>query len=332
MKTYMSTIRLLAIVSFFLTSCSPYVDIVKVEILNPSIAPYTFAGKKVAIVGNLYELGNGKYLYDSTLVAKATEGIKGVLEQSPVFENYEIPIYYTYTSTSDTSLVSKPMSLADIDSLASDMGVGMFIYVDFILISDVVNNDSAHLGVEHHTQYSGLFRVYQAGIEKPYSSYLIKSEEPVSVILYGTSGLPVISTLGDAKVGLAYRLGENYALLIAPYWEEVERVYYISPDDEKGNLRMGDRYAQRGDWARAMEYWNKTITTSTKQTQVAMAAFNMAVGCEMLGDLELAQSWLEYCQKLQNAKINPVPYMQTIAARIQDKKILDKKLQVQVVE
>ena len=326
MKAYILTTKLFIIASFFFISCSPYVDIVKVDVLNPSISTFSFANKKVAIVGNLYEIDKGKYLYDSTLVAKATQGVKAALEQSPAFENYEIPIYYTYTS--DTSLVTKTMPLADINSLAKDIDADIFIYVDFILAVGKSTNNTGGGDVEHMVQYGGLFRVYQAGEEKSYSPYFFKNEEAEPVVVYGDTGLPVMSSLEDVKAGLAYRLGENYALLIAPYWEAVERVYYVYPDDENGNLKMGDRYAQRGDWVKAMESWNKTVTASAKKMQVAMAAFNMAVGCEMMGDLELAQSWLAYCKKLQNSKINPTPYMQTIAGRIQDKKMLDEKLQV----
>ena len=325
MKAYALTTRLLIIASCFFVSCSPYVDIVKVDVLNPSAATFSFLDKDVAIVGNLYELEDGKYLYDSTLVANATQGLKDALEQSPVFSGYEIPIYYTYTS--DTSLVSKTMSKADADKLADDMGVDMFIVVDYInIISDKPDNEQ---NVEFSMVYTALFRIYDITAEKPYASYVFQSVQPESMIVYNDNGVMVLISGSGAKASLANRLGENYALLIAPFWETVERVYYVSPDDEHANIKKGDRYVRQGDWTKAMEYWNKTITTSTKKMQVAMAAFNMALGCEMLGDLALAKSWLEFCKKQQDPKINPNAYLQTIVTRLQDKQILDKKLQVQ---
>lgn len=329
MKAYSLTTKLLIVVSFFFVSCSPYVEIVKVDVLNPSISTFTFAGKEVAIVGNLYEIGNGKYMYDSTLVAAATLGIKESLEQSPLFDGYDIPVYYTYSS--DTSLVTKaPLPQEEVDVIASDMGVDMFISVDYIdIMGEADNNSKDSVDFQHKMLYAGLFRVYEAGNEKPYSPYFIRNEVPETVSMHGNNGLPVLSKTEDAKVSLAQRLGENYAILIAPYWESVERVYYVYPDDENGNIKLGDRYVQQGNWAKAMECWNKTITSSTKKMQVAMAAFNMAVGCEMLGNLELAKEWLEYCQKQQDSKINPAPYMQTIVARMQDKYLLDKKFQAE---
>ena len=322
MKTYILTAKVFILASFFFVSCAPYVDVVKVDILNPSTSTFTFTGKEVAIVGNLYELEDGKYLYDSTLVAQATEGIKHALERSPVFDNYDIPIYYTYTS--DFSLVGKPMSKGDIDSLASSMGVEMFVVVDFISVVSDEPNDEKSVGF--NMVYGGLFRVYSTESDKPYASYVFQSEQPEFMIMNDEYGAITKSTGQEAKASLAYRVGENYALYVAPYWEEVERVYYVAPDDELGNMRKGDRYAQRGEWTKAMECWNNTVASSAKNTQVAMAAFNIAVGCEMLGDLELAQSWLEYCKKLKDPKINPTPYMQTISSRIQDKKALDEKL------
>ncbi len=324
MKAYALTTRLFVIVSLFFVSCSPYVDIVKVDVLSPSASTFTFAGKDVAIVGNLYELGGGRYLYDSILIAEATQGIKAALEQSPVFADYDIPIYYTYTA--DTSLVGEIMTKADVDSQAGDMGVDMFIAVDYVnVISDKPDNEK---NMDFSMMYDGLFRVYDVASEKPYTSYIFRSDAPEYVIMYDDSGSkPLLVQGSDAKASMAHRLGENYALLIAPFWETVERVYYVSPDDEYGNLRMGDRYVQQGDWTKAMEYWNKTITTSTKKMQVAMAAFNMAVGCEMLGDLTLAISWLDFCKKQQVPKIDPTPYRQTLVTRAQDKQILDKTLQ-----
>lgn len=324
MKAYALITRLLIIASCFFVSCSPYVDIVKVDVLNPSTSNFSFLGKEVAIVGNLYEIGNGKYLYDSTLVAQATQGIKSALEQSPVFENYEIPIYYTYTT--DTSLVAKVMSKPDADSLANSMGVDMFIVVDYIDIT--TNKPDNEIDATFSMAYTALFRVYDAAAEKPYASYNFQSIQPENVTVYNDNGAITLTMSSDAKASLANRLGENYAMLIAPFWETVERVYYISPDDENGNLKKGERYVQQGDWTKAMEHWNKTIMSSTKSMQVAMAAFNMALGCEMLGDLELAKSWLEFCKKQQNPKVNPAAYWQTILARLQDKQILDKKLQV----
>lgn len=323
MRPFSLFIRLF-IVSLFFFSCSPYVEVVKVDVLNPSASTFTFMGKDVAIIGNLYELERGKYLYDSMLVAEATQGLKEALEQSPVFENYEIPIYYTYTS--DTSAVAKILSKPEIDSLASEIGVDMFIVVDYINIrTDKLDDDK---DVQFSMMYASLFRVYDVTAERPHASYIFRNNEPEPMIMYGDDGQFLMALGSDAKASLARRLGENYAMLIAPYWETVERVYYISPDDELNGIRNGDRYVQRGDWNKAMESWNKTISSSVKPMQVAMAAFNMAVGCEMMGDLTLAQSWLEYCQKLQNSKINPKPYMQTIASRVQDKRILDEKLQI----
>jgi hypothetical protein len=327
MKAYSLTTRLLIVALFFFVSCSPYVEIVKVDVLNPSTSTFSFVGKDVAIVGNLYEIGNGEYLYDSTLVAAATLGIKETLEQSPVFEGYEIPIYYTYSS--DTALVGKPITKEDVEEMSSDMGVDMFISVDYIdILGKAARSHNDTIDLEHLMMYAGLFRVYEAGNEKPYSPYYIRNETPETVIIYNDKELPILSTTREAGISLAYRLGDNYAMFIAPYWETVERVYYVYPDDEYGSIKLGDRYVQQGSWAKAMEAWSKTITSSTKKMQVAMAAFNMAVGCEMIGNLELAKEWLGYCQKQQQSKINPAPYMQTIIARIQDKYVLDKKLQV----
>lgn len=310
---------------FLLPSCSPYVNVVDIQTLNPSTATFTFAGKNVAIMGNLfYDDAQGKaYIHDSTLVAEAVIGIKEQLQQSPIFENYEIPVYYTYTA--DTSLATAVLSIEDIAGLTKDMSVEMIISVEYVGIDGEETGGST---LEHKMMYGGLFRVYEAGVEKPYSSYYFRSTEPESVMMFSENGVPILSTATEAKASLARQIGTSYAFYIAPYWESVQRVYYIGPDDEYGNISRGEKFADKGDWVKAMECWNKTISTSTKKMQVAMAAYNMAVGCEMMGDLNLAQDWLVYCKKQNISKVNPSSYIRIIEGRIQDKKNLDEKFKM----
>ncbi len=326
MKLSRFTFSILGIAVLF-TSCAPYVNVVDVQSLNPSMSSVDLKDKKVAIVGNLYYADAlagkaGGYLFDSTLVASATLAIKDGLEQSPMFDGLSVPVYYTYSS--DTGMIAKPMSNADADSLGKQMDADVLISVEYI---NVEGQSAGYYGSEftssYQMYYQALFRLYDLK-KDAIVPFHMRSKSPEIFNYQNSDGSLIAVTLEDAKAMLADNIGRQYALRLAPYWENVQRVYYVGPDDSNRYLGRADALVQNERWADALQLWEKALSSGNKNTK-AMAAFNMALGCEMLGDLDLAKKWLEYCKKL-DAKVNPDSYMRVITKRIDDKKVLDESL------
>lgn len=116
----------------------------------------------------------------------------------------------------------------------------------------------------------------------------------MDTLTYFGEGQTVNQALGDlpgryeSLMEMAGKTGTRYGQQVAPSWEPVTRIYL---SDNSEPLESGRRAAARDDWETAAREWKKA--TSDKSTRRAsLAAFNMAVASEVLGNLELARFWL----------------------------------------
>jgi len=99
---------------------------------------------------------------------------------------------------------------------------------------------------------------------------------------------------------------------ISTNWHEEQRNIFVKGKSEfvqHGNLAL------EGEWLQAVAYWEKISKSSKSKTLKSKAEFNVAVGYEILGDLDQAISWAlksyntmfrpltyEYLEKLQKRK------------------------------
>jgi hypothetical protein len=81
--------------------------------------------------------------------------------------------------------------------------------------------------------------------------------------------------------------GQNYAMRLIPYRIRVTRDYYVKGTD---NFRTARRKAQTGNWDGAAAIWKKE-TTNPNSTVAGRACYNMAIICEINGELDLAIKW-----------------------------------------
>lgn len=87
------------------------------------------------------------------------------------------------------------------------------------------------------------------------------------------------------------RAGANYASRITPLVSNISRVLY-----KKGkggsSLSAGTRMADVQDWEGAIEKWEQSIQTGDTKSK-GRAAYNIAVGYEVLGYLQEAKEWAQ---------------------------------------
>lgn len=309
-------------------SCSPMMGIVEIQTLRPSDDSISFYNKNVAIIGNLYYADPqqgpaGGFLFDSTMISEVTLGLKETLEQSPVFENYTLPIYYSYVS--DSSFVGRKIPPNEIDSLAREIEADYIINVDYIIFNAIGESEFADATSRYISDYSALIRTYEASTGRKFLDVNLKNSKPEFLTFNDEYGYPAVVSKDDAKRFFANCVGTEYALRLVPYWENVSRAYYTGPDKNDRYLERASQYVNAGKWDRAIELWESALESPNK-TVVAMAAYNLALGSEMMGDFDLALDWLDYSQK-QEAGINTSSYKEVIAKRISERKQLDKYMQ-----
>jgi hypothetical protein len=85
----------------------------------------------------------------------------------------------------------------------------------------------------------------------------------------------------------SYEAGFNYGRHITPTYYQVTRYFFDGP---RKSLGAGVRYSEVGDWHSAIDAWTKVVNNE-KRKKAGRAAFNIAVGYEVLGDMEMAKQW-----------------------------------------
>lgn len=119
---------------------------------------------------------------------------------------------------------------------------------------------------------------------------------------------------------LASVVAMNVADRIAPYWQPVEREFFISPNN---NMKQAAIYAYRDQWLNAAELWNPL--TESENTKLAGAAcHNMALACEVEGKLDIAEQWLEKAVAKYDNYLSQ-QYLKIIKTRIKESTVLDKQ-------
>lgn len=90
---------------------------------------------------------------------------------------------------------------------------------------------------------------------------------------------------------LAKGVGRNYAYKIAPLPITVSRSYYRR-NKKAPALERGTRLAEVNQWADAIEVWSSGLN-GVEEKYAGYMAFNVAVGYEVLGNLDEAINWAQ---------------------------------------
>ena len=119
---------------------------------------------------------------------------------------------------------------------------------------------------------------------------------------------PIKQILTETSIAVALDFSEK----ISTNWNKEQRNIFVKG---KSEFKQSENLALNGEWLRAMAIWEQISESSKSITVKSKAEFNVAVGYEMLGDLNQAISWAlksyntmyrpltyEYLEKLQERK------------------------------
>ena len=91
----------------------------------------------------------------------------------------------------------------------------------------------------------------------------------------------------DAVLNAADIAGSRFAEFLVPHWIEVERMYYKSGQVE---LQKTEELINQNRWMEAAEIWKKNTKNKNKSV-AAKSMFNLALACEIAGDMDAAIDW-----------------------------------------
>jgi hypothetical protein len=125
----------------------------------------------------------------------------------------------------------------------------------------------------------------------------------------------------DALFDVSYMTGKEFAMNIVPlfYWENREMY-----KGKKGEMERGERQALAKDWEGAIKTWTAVYESSLKSKIRAKAAFNIALGYEVMGNLNEAQVWVQRSY-VEGGKSTAMEYSNIIDYRLREQNKLKEQ-------
>jgi hypothetical protein len=146
-------------------------------------------------------------------------------------------------------------------------------------------------------------------------------------------------TLREARKVLPNRLeavsvaadiaGLEFAEFLVPHWIEVDRMYYKSGH---GELKKTDEFIKQNQWLEAAAIWKKNTANKNKSI-AALSMFNLALACEMSGEMDAAIDWAIKSYKIfENKNVfhseNCKEYIRILAQRKLDIKNIESRPEI----
>lgn len=125
------------------------------------------------------------------------------------------------------------------------------------------------------------------------------------------------------------KLGAKYGKRIAPTWITLSRSYYKEiKGSNKERFEQAARYADAGEWLKAVAIWEKIAGTRSDADAAGKATYNLAVAAEVNGQLNTALQHAKdaYTQfKDKKAK----SYIRILEQRIEDLEVTNRQMHLQ---
>lgn len=130
----------------------------------------------------------------------------------------------------------------------------------------------------------------------------------------------------DIVRDLGNKLGGKYGKRIAPVWITLSRTYYKEiKGSNKERFEQAARYADAGEWLRAVDIWEKIAGIRSDKDAAGKATYNLAVAAEVNGQLNTA---LQYAKDAytQFGDKKAKSYIRTLELRIQDLEVTSRQM------
>ncbi|MDR2026577.1 MAG: DUF6340 family protein [Prevotellaceae bacterium] len=319
-NTVIRYIGFYAIITFFLTSCgSVKYTSAKVQTLVPPLRivnlPSTANIAVVAALPGDYLRDNGK-LSDSLTVSSIAMAIKSNLEKSPKYSSYIFPVY-------TVNVEENGLTEEDIPDIKENTGADYLISVEKfqpVIHKQRVNTSRTNC-MRIIVPHSSAIRIYDTEKNAVIDERLINDTLTIQVDAYPwETEQELMERLPDDKTAVLMvirEMAKAYVEEIVPFWKEETRFYYIAD-----NIARAENYIYSEEWDKAMNVWMNYVNDENSEL-AAISCFNMAVGCEIFGEYELALKWMENVKK-KDATYYWDGYKKLLEKRMEEKAILDR--------
>lgn len=174
-----------------------------------------------------------------------------------------------------------------IQNIAGSTGADLFLSLDFFSSVDGIYLYNSRIA--HEKVYTlACWNVYDLKkVEFARSLQQIDTIQWIEPAYSLKEAKRILPPRNDAVYNAADIAGSRFAEFLVPHWIDVERMYYPlgQPESKKTN-----KLVDENRWLEAAVIWKKN-TTSKNRNVAAKSMFNMAVACEMNGEMDAAIDW-----------------------------------------
>lgn len=180
-------------------------------------------------------------------------------------------------------------SRADLKAITDSTEADLLLSLDHFITANSVFHSENKLMVQEIVLVNAFWTLYDL------SDYHLKSyfdkNDTVDWVNYSSPEIDPFELLPerrDAVLNAADITGTRFAEFLIPHWSLAERFYYRSGHVE---LKQTDKLVKEGKCLEAGEIWRHNVDNSNKRIQ-AKCMFNLALACEMAGDMNAALDWV----------------------------------------
>ena len=252
-------------------------------------------------------------IYDLQMADTTLQALGDLLFESGRYD-YVIP-RNRFLNGSESSVFAQPLPWETVRELTREFNTDALLSLEHLsarVITDFGNEsyyDPFQDGfysaarAQMKIRYEALFRVYDPEQEKIVLSKFLRDtlyweDADVSTRNLFSRFTPVKKALAEAGIAIALDLSEKISVI----WR-TERRTYFSGREEK--MKNAGQFAQNGNWQAALNLWKETAENTNSKSKKSKAQFNVAVACEMTGNLDEAIDW---ALKSYNTMYRPLTY------------------------
>lgn len=206
-----------------------------------------------------------------------------------------------------------------------------WVCLDGLLVESVASqrNDGEKYPQMRRVFVRTFWRVYDASTD----SLLLAFKQRDS-LTWRTTGLVLgvmdksMPTLKETLPEIADYVAGNIYRVFTPYWESIERFYYVS-----GNLqlKLGGDEVVAGNWDGAAVYWKNAYEKGNGLNQFR-ASVNMMLYNERVGNVQEALVWAERAKEANDRSIFHVPIFELDAFKAWKKDLLYRQKEMELLK
>lgn len=276
---------------------------------------------------------------DLQAIQRAIDGVIYTVEGAPRFKIIRATERYTGDNTG--KIFPEPMSWSTIDKLCVKYKADAVLVLESFDSDYIITNGTRMVS---QTTKEGIpikvpqfyaeglgtvnmgFRLYDPASKSIADQHLFSHQSRWDATAISvTEAVQGILNKMEAINQVSYDAGREYATRITPTYYRVTRYFYNRPK-RIDKLMEGVRRSEVADWNGAIESWKEAMKVAKKRKHKGRIALNIAVGYEVLGDMNKALEWASkaYTNYREDMARD---YVSDLKARLREEAVVKEQLE-----